>query len=128
VEEVEEMHAIVRRADEVTDFKVYLHDPDDWALRDAPSLNGAQVPRLTSEEWTKLYLGLLTTSLTKGCKCAQLSGGDLFLKYLRDRDRTTVESGLADPVLSSRQQNTDDKATRKFLISPTCPELTLLDL
>ncbi|KAJ2921208.1 hypothetical protein H1R20_g15888, partial [Candolleomyces eurysporus] len=42
VEEVEDIHAIVRRTDEVTDFGVYLADPDDWALRDAPRLDEAQ--------------------------------------------------------------------------------------
>ncbi|RXW13756.1 hypothetical protein EST38_g12097 [Candolleomyces aberdarensis] len=68
VEEVEDMHAIVRSTDEVTDFEVYLADrwpkPDCWDLSDAPGLDEGQVLRLTSEEWTKLYVGLLTTSLT----------------------------------------------------------------
>ncbi|KAJ2924216.1 hypothetical protein H1R20_g12876, partial [Candolleomyces eurysporus] len=77
VEEVEDIHAIVRRTDEVTDFGVYLADPDDWALRDAPGLDEAQVPRLTSEEWTKLYVGLLTTTLTNGCRRMQLCGRGL---------------------------------------------------
>ena len=107
------MHAIVRRADQVTEFKVYLHDPDDWALRDAPGLNGTQLPRLTSEEWMNLFLGLLTTSATKGCKCVQLSGGDVFLKYLQNRDKTArVQSGIDDT--GAPPQDTADQATRKF--------------
>ncbi|RXW13757.1 hypothetical protein EST38_g12096 [Candolleomyces aberdarensis] len=89
VEEVEEMHAIVRRTDEVTDFKVYLVDPDDWALRDAPGLDETQVPRLTEEEWTKLYVGLLTTSLTNGCRRAHLGGRGLPLREKIIGDKTT---------------------------------------
>ncbi|KAJ2924215.1 hypothetical protein H1R20_g12877, partial [Candolleomyces eurysporus] len=116
VEEVEEMHAIVRRTDEVTDFKVYLVDPDDWALRDAPGLDEAQVPRLTAEEWTKLYVGLLTTSLTKGCRRVQLGGGLPFLKYLRDRDQvqSTAASVSAGGSRSLREPITGDKTSRYF--------------
>ncbi|RXW12556.1 hypothetical protein EST38_g13300 [Candolleomyces aberdarensis] len=108
VEEVEDMHAIVRSTDEVTDFEVYLADrwpkPDCWDLTDAPGLDEGQVLRLTSEEWTKLYVGLLTTSLTKGCTRMLLSGEHPFLKYLQDRDQTTAERVSTSPALSFKAQ------------------------
>ncbi|KAJ2924213.1 hypothetical protein H1R20_g12875, partial [Candolleomyces eurysporus] len=118
VEEVEDMHAIVRRTDEVTNFEVYLAEPDRWtkpdcwALSDAPRLDEAQALRLTSEEWTKLYVGLLTTSLTKGCKRMLLSGGRPFLKFLQDRDQTTAESVSTAPALLLQEQILGNKPTR----------------
>ncbi|KAJ2921205.1 hypothetical protein H1R20_g15887, partial [Candolleomyces eurysporus] len=120
VEEVEDMHAIVRRTDEVTNFEVYLAEPDRWtkpdcwALSDAPRLDEAQALRLTSEEWTKLYVGLLTTSLTKGCKRMLLSGGRPFLKFLQDRDQTTAESVSTAPALLLQEQILGNKPTRYF--------------
>ncbi|KAJ2923234.1 hypothetical protein H1R20_g13859, partial [Candolleomyces eurysporus] len=122
VEEVEEMHAIVRRTDEVTDFRVYLMDPDDWAVRDAPGLSGTQVLPLASEEWTKLYLGLLTTALTKGCKNVLLRGGNPFLKYLQHREleeQTTAGGVSAGPLNRLlRTRDLDNKTARYFDASP----------
>ncbi|RXW22776.1 hypothetical protein EST38_g3086 [Candolleomyces aberdarensis] len=115
VEEVEEMHAIVRRTDLVTDFRVYLMDPDDWVVRDAPRLNETQVLPLASEEWTKLYLGLLTAALTKGCKNVLLRGGNPFLKYLQHREQQTkARSVSTDPL----NRLLDNKVARYFDADP----------
>ncbi|KAJ2921889.1 hypothetical protein H1R20_g15209, partial [Candolleomyces eurysporus] len=76
VKEVEDMHVIVRRADEVKEFKVYLTDPDDWAtVRAVRRFDKTQVLLLTLEEWTELYLWLLTAAPKKGCQHMQLGGG-----------------------------------------------------
>jgi hypothetical protein len=118
VEEVEEMHAVVRRTDRVTDLKLYLTEPDDWAVRDAPRLCEAQVLPLTSEEWTRLYLGLLTTSLTKECKNVLLNGGHPFLKYLQHREQNaegSVSASLLSRHLRTRVRRR--QAIRKFLLS-----------
>ncbi|RXW22762.1 hypothetical protein EST38_g3087 [Candolleomyces aberdarensis] len=118
VEEVEEMHAIVRKTDEVTEFKVYLTDPDDWAIaRDVRRLDRTQVLRLTLEEWTVLYLGLLTAALTKGCQHMRLGGGGPFLEYLRDRDRrqaAMADSVPTSPGLPSKERAFGSTATRYF--------------
>ncbi|KAJ2930601.1 hypothetical protein H1R20_g6495, partial [Candolleomyces eurysporus] len=105
LEEIEEMHAIVTRMDELGELRLYLADPDDWAVREAPGLDETQVPQLTSEEWTKAYLGLLTAALAKGCINALLGGGEQFLDYLQSREHTTATYGaLTDTVLSLRER------------------------
>jgi hypothetical protein len=115
VEEVEELHAIVRLTDVVTDFRTDLSAADHWGSREAPLLDPALIPRLTEEEWTKLYLGLLTAALTRGPERAELSGGDWFLGYLQDRDEYTAELGTPPgPVLSFMERVLGNKTTRKF--------------
>ncbi|KAJ2916195.1 hypothetical protein MD484_g4221, partial [Candolleomyces efflorescens] len=102
VEELEEMHAIVRRADCVTDFRVYLMEVDEWAVRDAVRLDEAQLLPLTSEEWTRLFLALLTTALTKGCRDVLLEGGTCFLKYLQHREQNAAETVSAKSLAVNR--------------------------
>ena len=115
MEEIEDMHAIVTRMDELGEFRVFLSDPDDWAVNEAPGLDETQVPQLTPEEWTKLYLGLLTAALAKGCMNAFLSGGERFLNYLQTREQTTTTYGaLTGTVLSLRERVLGSKTTRKL--------------
>ncbi|KAJ2923236.1 hypothetical protein H1R20_g13860, partial [Candolleomyces eurysporus] len=126
VKEVEDMHAIVRRADEVKEFKVYLTDPDDWAIaRAVRRLDKTQVLPLTPEEWTELYLRLLTAALKKGCQHMRLGGGGPFLEYL-DRRQTAMAESVPTNALGN-------KATRYFDVifpyeSPLAgqPKLSLL--
>ncbi|RXW22760.1 hypothetical protein EST38_g3089 [Candolleomyces aberdarensis] len=104
LEEIEEMHAIVTRMEELGEFRVFLSDPDDWAMSEAPGLDETQVPQLTSEEWTELYLGLLTAALAKGCINAVLGDGER-LDYLLSREQTTATHGaLTGAVLSLRER------------------------
>ncbi|KAJ2930600.1 hypothetical protein H1R20_g6496, partial [Candolleomyces eurysporus] len=106
LEEIEDMHAIVTKMDELGEFRVFVSVPDEWPMREAPGLDEAQVPQFTSEEWTKVYLGLLTAALTKGCMNALLGGGEPFLNYLQARERTTATHGaLTGTVLSFRERS-----------------------
>jgi hypothetical protein len=115
LEEVEEMYALVKRADKVTHFFVFLLELDDWARNEAPYLDEAQVPPITEQEWTKLYLGLLTASLTKGCKDVVLCGGYCFLQFLKTRDQTIAERDApTDAVPPLRKQLLGKKRTRRY--------------
>lgn len=114
VEEVEEMHAIARKVFEVTDFMVSLSEPDNWASSpESLHLGPTQVHRITEERWTKLYLRLLTTSLTKGCVNVELSGGDQLLRLLRNWDQRERDDSQTRES-SSRERVLDVKAIRKL--------------
>ncbi|KAJ2923203.1 hypothetical protein H1R20_g13891, partial [Candolleomyces eurysporus] len=105
LEEIEDMHAIVTKMDELGELRVFVSVPDEWPMREAPGLDEAQVPQFTSEEWTKVYLGLLTAALTKGCINALLDGGEPFLNHLQAREQTTTTHGaLTGTVLSFRER------------------------
>ncbi|KAJ2926785.1 hypothetical protein H1R20_g10297, partial [Candolleomyces eurysporus] len=85
VGEVKELHAIVKRL-EVKDLELCLTDPGRWVADDF-GRTASSLSVLTTSEWTKLYTGLLTTSLTRGCKRVELSGGHEFFRCLRKLER-----------------------------------------
>lgn len=106
LEELEEMHAIVKRTKRVTNFEAYLSDLDEWASTNGPVFGSAptDMSPLTEEQWTSLYIMFLTASLTKGCKSAVLAGGGAFMGSLRYRVQLTPTSSLR-PGLSSVEVN-----------------------
>ncbi|RXW22766.1 hypothetical protein EST38_g3076 [Candolleomyces aberdarensis] len=97
MEEVQELHAIVKRL-EVKDLELCLTDPDSWAKDRVATVPGTAasffLPVLTTGEWTRLYADLLTASLTRGCKRVKLSGGHEFFNYLSKREQMVASNSV----------------------------------